>query len=118
VYVVPKLRKRVQSLLEAATISLDDPLAFSDEDAAVADFLQIARMVTLSDVARRSREASTYIRKNLTAMLESVEAHAKALKQFRIKPGQVSVNVGDCRDLAACGIECSIQIWLVVLFLA
>lgn len=105
VSVVTKLRKRVRALLAAPGISLDDRSAFAADDPIVADFLQIARMVTLSDVARRSRDASTYIRKNLAAMLESVEAHAKALKQFGIEPGRVTVSVGDCRDLAASGIK-------------
>jgi tRNA G10 N-methylase Trm11 len=86
-------------------LSLNNRKQFSDSDPLVTDFLQIARMVTLSDVARRSREASTYIRKNLAAMLESVEAHSAALKQFDIVPGRVTVSVGDCRDLAGSGIK-------------
>jgi DNA modification methylase len=34
-------------------------------------------------------------------MLESVEAHAEAIKTFGLKPGSVTTRVGDCRDLAA-----------------
>jgi SAM-dependent methyltransferase len=105
VNVVGKLRNRVRELLSAPSLSLNSRKQFIDSDPLVADFLQIARMVTLSDVARRSREATTYIRKNLDAMLESVEAHAAALKQFDIEPGKVTVSVGDCRDLAASGIK-------------
>lgn len=56
-------------------------------------FLQTAWMVTLSDTHS--------FRKNLTAMLESVEAHANATKQFNLNPGNVVTRVGDCRDLSA-----------------
>ena len=38
-------------------------------------------------------------------MLESVEAHARALSTFEIDPGHVSVACGDVRDLGAAGIE-------------
>jgi tRNA G10 N-methylase Trm11 len=62
-------------------------------------------MVTLSDVARRRRQASVYLRKNLTAMLESVEAHAKAIDRYGIRPGTVTVSIGDCRNLRAAGVD-------------
>ena len=50
-------------------------------------------------------DAAVYIRKNLSAMLQSVEAHAAALEQFAITPGRVDVKVGDCRVLSASGFE-------------
>jgi tRNA G10 N-methylase Trm11 len=75
------------------------------DDPHVADFLQVARMVTYSDVARRSREATASFRKNLTAMLESVEAHARAIRDFKIKVGKVEVLVGDARNAKASGIR-------------
>ena len=98
---VAKIRKRVTEILASPKLRLDDDSLADDDDSAVADFLQIARMVTFSDVARRSRDGASYLRKNLTAMLASVEAHAAALKEFNIKPGKVNVQLGDCRDLKA-----------------
>lgn len=62
-------------------------------------------MTTLSDVSRRNRDGRTWLRRNLLAMLESVEAHARALSTFEIDPGRVSVACGDARDLDAAGIE-------------
>jgi len=100
-----KIRRRVTQIVASSDVALDDERLATDDDPAVADFLQIARMVTLSDVARRKREGSIYLRKNLSAMLESVEAHAAAIKTFGIKPGKVSVRVGDCRDLKTSGIK-------------
>jgi hypothetical protein len=73
-------------------------------DQRVRDFLQIARMVTASDVSRRGRTPSVALRKNLLCMLESVEAHARSIEQFGISPGRVEVSVGDCRQLDLAGI--------------
>lgn len=76
----------------------------------VRDFVEVARMVTASDVSRRGRDAVAALRKNLLAMLESVEAHAQAVQRFGITPGDVKVSVGDCRQLDSAGIRsCSID---------
>jgi hypothetical protein len=96
---LPKIRKRVSQALASAKLSLTDKSLSSDDDPAVSDFLNVARMVTISDVARRKREGTAYLRKNLQAMLESVEAHASALDHFKIAPGRVAVAVGDCRHM-------------------
>jgi tRNA G10 N-methylase Trm11 len=97
------IRARVDKLLSAASIRLNRR-TFRDDDPIVSDFLEVAMMVTLSDVSRRGRDEAVSIRKNLTSMLESVEAHALALDRFKIEPGSVSVQVGDCRDLATTGV--------------
>lgn len=98
------IRSRVHALLEERVLEPLDASIALDDDPVVADFVQIARMVTLSDVARRRRDGGVSLRKNLRAMLESVEAHARALQQFEITPGRVSVARGDARDLRAAGI--------------
>ena len=95
------LRAKVARLLKHVTLDARDESLARHENPAVADFVQVARMVTYSDVARRNREAEPSFRKNLGAMLESVEAHAKALTRFKIKPGRVTAKIGDARDLRA-----------------
>ena len=66
-------------------------------------------MVTLSDIARRSRNETVALRKNLTAMLASVEAHARAIKEFGLTPGAAvrlhAVDDGDHRGAAACRVR-------------
>jgi tRNA G10 N-methylase Trm11 len=99
------IRDRVHSLLKLPTLHPDRLPSTKSDDPHVADFLQVARMVTYSDVARRSREATASFRKNLTAMLESVEAHARAIRDFKIKVGKVEVLVGDARNAKASGIR-------------
>ena len=102
---VAEVRDRVYALLNIGTLDPSDASISSDGNAIVADFVEVARMTTLSDVSRRNRNGRTWFRKNLLAMLESVEAHARALSAFRINPGRVSVACGDARDLRAAGIE-------------
>ena len=62
-------------------------------------------MVTYSDVARRSRSAGAALRRNLSAMLESVESHARAVQEFGLKVGTVTARVGDARDAKGSGIK-------------
>lgn len=100
---VTEIRAKVEKLLAASSLKVDRR-TFRDEDPIVSDFLEVAMMVTLSDVSRRGRDETTSIRKNISAMLESVEAHALALKRFDIVPGSVTVNVGDSRDLMTTGV--------------
>ena len=102
---VAEVRARVQALLKLDTLDPRDASIAQDKNPIVADFVEVARMTTLSDVSRRNRDGRVWLRKNLLAMLDSVEAHARALCTFQIKPGRVSVVRGDARDLRAAGID-------------
>lgn len=98
------IRSRVHELLASDALDPQQLDTSTEADARVGEFIEIARMVTLSDVSRRGRDSTSYFRKNLSAMLESVEAHARAVEQFDLTPGRVTSLLGDCRDLAAAGI--------------
>lgn len=100
---VKHIRERVSQLLSMPNLDVDTS-DFTDVNPAVQAFLQVARMVTLSDVARRDRIPVNALRKNLTGMLESIEAYADAIRRFELTPGKVDVAVGDCRNLAASGV--------------
>ena len=80
------------------------PSAARHDDPVVADFLQAARMVALSDSARRRRDPCVSFRRNLASMLVSVEAHARALERFGIAPGRVHARRGDARCLGRAGV--------------
>ena len=99
------IRERVRALLALDTLDPGDASIVRDGSPVVAEFVEIARMTTLSDVSRRNRDGRTSLRKNLSAMLDSVEAHANALRAFEIEPGRVSAVLGDARDLRAAGID-------------
>ncbi len=102
---VDRIKARVQTLLAENILDPNDPSLDAADDPIVRDFVRIARMTTLSDVARRKRDGHVWLRRNLSAMLASVEAHALALKTFGITPGRTSAIRGDARNLRAVGIE-------------
>ena len=102
---VDDVRSRVRTVLSEDVIDPLDASIAQDPNPIVADFFQAARMVTLSDVSRRKRDGRVSFRKNLLAMLESIEAHATALRRFRITPGRISAVLGDARDLRAAGVQ-------------
>ncbi len=94
----------VEELLAESKLSPDEVAERTFTNRRVEDFVTVARMVTASDVSRRGRVAASAFRKNLLAMRESVDAHAQAIQDFGLSPGNVDVSVGDCRDLAGSGI--------------
>ena len=102
---VDEVRDKVHTLLKSDSPDPQDASTADHPNPIVGDFVQVARMTTLSDVARRGRDGRVSFQKNLRAMLESVEAHADALRRFQITPGQVSVVLGDARNLAEAGIS-------------
>ena len=105
VSVVERIRERVHALLRDETVNPHDALTAGEEDDRVVDFVQIARMVALSDASRRRKDVGASFRKNVRAMLTSVEAHAEALRRFEIDPGEVSISIGDARKLDDAGIR-------------
>ena len=101
---VDQVQEKVHALLADDALDPHDVSTFNDASPIVADFVQAARMVAFSDMYRRNRDGRTSFRKNLEAMLASVEAHACALERFQIEPGQVSASLGDSRNLGMAGV--------------
>ena len=95
-----EIKERVHELLSFDSLDPFDDQTFTDENSVVADFLKIAQMVTLSDVARRKRDPFTSLRNNLRSMSDSVGAHANALEIFDINKGEVTAICGDARELS------------------
>ena len=105
VEVVDEIRDRVQFLLKEPSLDPADIDSFGQESIQCIEFIRIARMVSLSDMARRGKDGRISFRKNLQAMLNSVETHARALQQFEITPGKCSISQGDTRDLGKAGVK-------------
>ena len=101
---VDQVRQKVRALLEDDALDPRDASTANDTSPIVADFVQVARIVAFSDMSRRKRDGRVSFRKNLQAMLESVEAHASALDRFQITPGNVSAVLGDSRNLGMVGV--------------
>lgn len=65
----------------------------------VKNFYKMAKLVAISDNARRGRELSTAFLKNLELMLSSVSDYAKIVKKLNIKLGKIDIKTGDSRSL-------------------
>ena len=94
----------VERLLARRELHPDRVEVSAGTDERVREFVKVARMVTYSDMARRNRQPDPSLRRNLSAMLESVRAHAAAVKEFDLTPGEVDVQICDSRDLATAGV--------------
>src|SRR5258708_1509483 len=77
---VDAIRARVEALLDRKDLHPDKLHPSREKDSRVGDFLEVARTVTYSDAARRSREAAPWLRRNLKAKHESGAAPADAVK--------------------------------------
>lgn len=102
---VDAIHARTTALLEDAELNPSEVDFTEERDRRVAEFLQVATLVTASDVSRRDRNPVTALRKNLSRMLQSVQAHAEAVDTFGIHPGTVVAGTGDARNLTASNIE-------------
>ncbi|MCX7014593.1 MAG: hypothetical protein NTW86_18925 [Candidatus Sumerlaeota bacterium] len=63
----------------------------------VNEFLEVARMISLSDEANRHRDPEATFPRNLAAMLESIQAMARAKKDFDLSFGHVVARREDVR---------------------
>lgn len=100
---VAAIRKAVASLL-ARPLDLEKLDSGKFDNPRVHEFIEIAKLVTTSDVARRRREAGPALEKNLRNMLESVEAFARARDELGLRLGAVQIHEGDSRRLGDLGI--------------
>lgn len=102
---IAEIRAAVEALSEDPAVDPQTVTASDWPPRQVSEFVEIARMVTFSDAARRGRDACASFQRNLRQMLESVTAMARAIETFGIKPGRVEVRQGDCRRLAKAGVR-------------
>ncbi len=97
----------VERLLEHGSPHPDELASFEGSSAEVSSFVEIARMVTYSDVARRKKDAKACFERNIRNMAASVDAMARARRDFSLALGSVSTRHGDARHLSTTGIQAS-----------
>jgi DNA modification methylase len=68
-----------------------------DED--VRNFYSLARLVAISDSARRGKEFEKSFIKNLNLMIESVEDHNIIADELKLNLGNVNIETGDARAI-------------------
>ncbi len=86
---------------ELSTGDLDEVVA----KGVVLDFLEVAKLITASDVSRRRKKEDLSLRRNLRRMSKSVSDMAKAKEQFGLDFGEVRVLKGDVRNLRRVSLE-------------
>ena len=68
-------------------------------DGKVKNFYQMAKLVAISDNARRKREFSSAFLKNLELMTSSVSDYAQIVEKLNLRLGNVDIKTGDSRTL-------------------
>jgi hypothetical protein len=82
--------------LEGNTI--DDAInLIPDEE--VKNFYRMAKLVAISDNARRGREFSNAFLKNLEVMISSISDYVDIIKELNLKLGRIHIKTGDSRAL-------------------
>jgi len=65
----------------------------------VKNFYLMAKLVAVSDNARRKKDFTKAFRKNLDLMILSVKDYVDVVKELNLKLGKVNIKVGDSRNL-------------------
>jgi len=71
----------------------------SIEDERVRNFFLIAKLIAISDKARRNRNIIDSFIKNLDLMIRSVELHRKVVNDLKLSLGKVEIKKADARNL-------------------
>ena len=71
----------------------------SISDEKVRNFYLMAKLVAVSDNARRKKDFVKAFRKNLDLMILSVKDYVEVVKELNLKLGEVDIKIGDSRNL-------------------
>jgi len=95
--------KRIKpSLFNLDGKTLDDAINLITDKKAK-NFYKMAKLVAISDNARRGREFSNAFLKNLELMISSVSDYEQIAKKLNLKLGKVDIRTGDSRSLSLNG---------------
>jgi tRNA G10 N-methylase Trm11 len=94
-----EVTKRIRpSLLNQEGKTIDDVISLIPEDK-VKNFYKMAKLVAISDNARRGREFTNSFLKNLDLMIASVKGYTEIVDKLNLKLGQMDIKIGDSRAL-------------------
>lgn len=104
--VLPEIIKWKEEMIKGIRPSLfnlegkanDDTLSFL-HDERVKNFYKMAKLVAISDNARRGRNFSNAFLRNLEMMIASVSDYADIVKRLHLKLGKMDIKIGDSRSL-------------------
>ncbi len=94
-----EVTKRIRpSLFNLDGKTIDDAINLIPDEK-VKNFYRMAKLVAISDNARRGREFSSAFLKNLDVMISSVSDYVEIVKKLDLKLGKMDIRVGDSRTL-------------------
>lgn len=94
-----EITKRIRpSLFNLEGKTLDEAIKSIPEER-VSNFYKMAKLVAISDNARRGREFSNAFLKNLDLMISSVSDYLQIARKLNLKLGKMDIKFGDSRAL-------------------
>jgi len=94
-----EVTKRIRpSLFNLEGKTIDDAINLIPDEK-VKNFYRMAKLVAISDTARRGREFSNAFLKNLEVMISSVSDYVEIVKKLNLKLGKMDIKTGDSRAL-------------------
>jgi DNA modification methylase len=106
IYVLPRIKewkkeitKRIKPFLSNFDEKTIDDVINSISDERVRNFYRMAKLVAISDNARRGREFGNSFLKNLELMISSVSDYVEIVKKLNLKLGKIEIKIGDSRAL-------------------
>lgn len=94
-----EVTKRIRpSLFNLEGKTIDGAVSLIPDEKAK-NFYRMAKLVAISDNARRGREFSNAFLKNLEVMISSVSDYVEIVKKLDLKLGKIDIKIGDSRAL-------------------
>lgn len=94
-----EVAKRLKpSLFNLEGKTIDDTINLIPDEK-VKNFYKMAKLVAISDNARRGREFSNAFLKNLEMMISSVSDYVEIVEKLNLKLGKMDIKIGDSRAL-------------------
>jgi len=92
------LRRMRSDLFNPQGETIDEGILRIPEERAQ-NFYRMAKLVAVSDHARRGRDLAGAFWKNLDLMIASVSDYAEIVSTLNLRPGKVDIRLGDARNL-------------------
>ncbi len=104
IYALEKIVEMKAKILKHTEIDLFNDKALDSvieeiEDERVKNFFLIAKLVAISDNARRKKDITKSFRNNLELMIASVKDYVEIVERLKLKLGKVDIRLGDARAL-------------------
>ncbi len=104
IFVLPKILEMAETILKSTNMLDSERTDLKEaiegiKDDKVKNFYRMARLVAVSDEARRGRNFIEAFKRNLDLMTRSVKDYSDIVSELRLSLGKVDIKLGDARKL-------------------